>query len=47
MEDQIKLLLLSYSLEEILEDNDLTEEYVLSLLIEQGEIDLERYFNND
>lgn len=43
-EQQIELLLMSYGLLELLEANDITEEYVLTLLVEEGMIDLEKYF---
>ena len=44
-EQQIELLLMSYSLEDILEDNDITQEYVVALLVEEGLINLRRYFS--
>jgi hypothetical protein len=44
MEQWIKLLLDSYSLEILLEENDITEESVLEMLIEQGQINLNDYF---
>lgn len=40
------MLLNSYGLEELLEDNDLTQEFVLALLIELGHIEIERYFDD-
>lgn len=46
MEAAINLLLASYSLEELLEQADVTEEAVVELLIEEGLIDLERFFDN-
>jgi hypothetical protein len=46
MEDKVKMLLNSYDLEELLEDNDLTEEFVLELLINLGYIEIERYFDD-
>ncbi len=46
MEERIELLLMSYSLEDILEENDITEEYVLTLLVEDGKVDLEDYFGD-
>ena len=39
--DQAEMLLKQYSLEDILEMNDITEEYVLTWLIEDGMINLE------
>jgi len=46
METQIELLLLSYSLVDILELNDLTPEYVLKLLIREGKLELTEYFED-
>jgi hypothetical protein len=47
MEDRVTMLLNSYGLEELLEDNDLTEEFVLGLLVDLGYIEMERYFDDD
>lgn len=44
MEDKITLLLMSYSLEEILEECDVTEEAVLTILHNRGTIDLNQFF---
>lgn len=44
MEQKVKLLLASYSLEELLEDNDIEVEYIVTWLIEEGLIDLDDYF---
>lgn len=41
------MLLASYSLEEILEDNGITEEFVLELLIKRGLIALSDYFEDE
>ena len=46
MEQKIKLLLLSYTLEELLEENDITEEFVLTFLVEEGMVDLGDYFDD-
>ena len=43
MEERIKLLLLSYTLEELLEASDVTEEAVVKLLVEERWIDLEDF----
>lgn len=45
MEDQINLLLNSYTLEEILEECDVTPEAVLTILINRGTIDLSQFFD--
>jgi len=44
---QLDLLIESYGLARILEMNDITEDTVLDLLIERGDIDLSDYFFND
>ena len=44
MEDKIEMLLMSYSLEEILEENDITPEAVLTILINRGTLDISQYF---
>ena len=44
-EEQIELLLMSYELTELLEENDIEETYVLELLIEQGLINMKDYFS--
>lgn len=44
---QLDLLIESYGLARILEMNDITEDVVLDLLIERGDIDLSDYFFND
>jgi len=46
MEEQINLLLSSYSLEELIEENDITEEIVIEILVNRGLIKLEEYFND-
>lgn len=46
MEEKINILLSSYSLEELIEDNDITEETVVEILINRGLIRLEDYFND-
>ena len=47
MEDKINLLLTSYGLRTLLEEHDITEEAVITLLVDQGFIDLERYFEDE
>ena len=44
---QLDLLIESYGLARILEMNDITEDVVLDLLIDRGDIDLSDYFFND
>lgn len=46
MEERVKLLLSSYSLEELIEENDVTEEAVLEILINRGLVKLEDYFDD-
>lgn len=46
-ETKINLLLTSYSLEDLLEDNGITEEFVVDLLVRRGFIDLEDYFETE
>lgn len=45
--EQVKLLLASYSLEEILEENDIEEETVLIILINRGLVNLADYFEEE
>lgn len=45
MEQMIKMLLDSYGLEELLEENDITEEAVVEILINRKLINLEDYFD--
>ena len=45
--ERIRLLLTSYGLEDILLVHDVEEEYVVGLLVDQGLIELEEYFNED
>lgn len=47
MEDRINLLLTSYSIEDLLEENDITDEAVVEMLINRGLINLEDYFDDD
>jgi len=47
MEQQINLLLSSYSLEKLLEECDITEEVVVEMLIDAGLINLEDFFEYD
>jgi hypothetical protein len=47
MEDKIKLLLLSYSLEELLEEFDVTEEAVLTILHNRGTINIYDMFEEE
>lgn len=42
--ERLELILTSYTLSELLEENDIEETYVLKLLIDEGLIDLEEYF---
>jgi len=44
-EERIKLLIDSYGLELLLDLQDIEQEYVLTLLVEQGILDLEEYFD--
>jgi len=46
MEQQINMLLTSYGLEELLEENDITEEVVVEILINRALINLEDYFDD-
>ena len=45
MDQQIDMLLMSYELSDLLEENDVTEEYVVKLLIDLKLIKLEDYFD--
>lgn len=45
-EQRLKLLLTSYSLKDILEEHDIETHFVLELLVDQGHVDLERYFDD-
>ena len=45
MDQMIKLLLDSYGLDLLLEENDITQEIVLEILINRKLINLEDYFN--
>ena len=47
MEEKIRLLLASYTLEELLEDNDITEEALVENLINKGWISLGLYFEEE
>lgn len=44
MEQMIKLLLDSYGLETLLEENDITQEVVVEILVNRRLINLEDYF---
>jgi len=46
-DEQLELLILSYGLEKILEDNDIEQEYVLRWLIEEAMIDADKYFEEE
>ena len=46
MQERIELLLMSYDLEDLLEKHDITEEYVLTWLVDNGMIDLKEYFED-
>ncbi len=46
-EEQLNLLAMSYGIERILEDHDIEQTYVLRLLIEEGLVELEEYFDLD
>lgn len=47
MEERIKLLLLSYTLEELLEECDVTQEAVLTILHNRGTINLQDFFDEE
>lgn len=47
MEDKIDILLMSYSLPDILEECGVTEEAVLTILVNRGTISLEQFFEVD
>ncbi len=44
MDEKIELLLTSYSLLELLEENDIEEKFVLTWLVENSMIKLKDYF---
>ncbi len=46
-DEQLELIILSYGLEKILEDNDIEQEYVLRWLIEEEMIDAIQYFDKE
>jgi len=46
MDEQIELLLMSYSLDQLCDDNDIDREFILRYLIEEGMVNLEDYFND-
>ena len=43
MEEKIELLLMSYSLSDLLERCDIEESFVVELLVDRGLIDLEEF----
>ena len=45
--NRTELLLMSYDLSYLMEENDVADEYVLNWLIEDGLIDLTLYFSDD
>lgn len=47
MEERVKFLIDSYGLELLLDLQDIEQEYVLTLLVEQGIIDIKEYFEDD
>ena len=47
MVDKIYILLEDYGMTRVLEENDLTEEEVMEILINSGKIDMELYFKED
>lgn len=47
MQDKLELLLTSYDLSFLLEENDITEYTVLEMLVRKGLIDLTDYFEED
>lgn len=44
MEDKLNLLLASYTLEELMEENDVTDYIVVDWMVRKGLIKLEDYF---
>ena len=46
-EEKIKKLVMSYGIDNLLEENDIAEGYVIRLLVEEGLIDLKDYFDTD
>lgn len=47
LESKIRALTDNYGLMELLAQNDITEEFVIRFLVEEGMIDLEDIFNTD
>lgn len=46
LEDKIRKLVLSYGVETLLEENDIEEEYVVKLLVDEGLINIDEYFDD-
>jgi hypothetical protein len=47
LESRIRALVENFGLLELLEQNDILEEFVIQFLVDEGLIDLEDYFNTD
>ena len=47
LESRIRALVENFGLLELLEQNDILEEFVIHFLVDEGLIDLEDYFNTD
>ena len=46
-ESRLEALVENFGLAHLLEENEITEEFVIKFLIEEGMIDLNDYFNTD
>lgn len=46
-ESKLKALVENYGLAFLLEENDISEEFVIRFLVDEGMIDFEDYFNTD
>jgi len=47
LDSRILALVNNYGLQWLLEDNEITEEYVIRYLVDEGLIDPDNYFNTD
>jgi hypothetical protein len=47
LDSRIIALVNNYGLQWLLEDNEITEEYVIRYLVDEGLIDPDNYFNTD
>jgi hypothetical protein len=47
LESQLQALVENYGLAYLLEENEITEYYVIKFLVDEGMIDLRDYFNTD